>query len=216
MDLEAILFDLDGVLIDSEPRWQEYWTREVFPRVERGTPTLDDVTGRNFREALSRLDDEYGLPDKRSVEESILSEAEQFYRNEESLVFSTDSLFETIQQEGMLVGIVSSSPRSWIDAAVSEYDTHFDIIVSVEDIDKPGKPNPAVYEHAMKNLDVEADGCIVVEDSDTGIEAAAAAGASVIRFQSYGDTEDHPEADAVARDKEALRDLIRRRLFVRQ
>lgn len=212
MDLDAILFDLDGVLIDSEPRWQEYWTHEVFPRVERGTPTLDDVTGRNFREALSRLDDEYGLPDREAVEASILRDAETFYQDDESLVFSTDSVFEAIQRAGVLVGIVSSSPRRWIDAAVGGYDTTFDTIVSVEDIDAPGKPNPAVYEHAMDGLGVDPDSCLVVEDSETGIEAAAAAGASVVRYQSYGDTEDHPQADVIARDKTALRDQIRRRL----
>lgn len=212
MDLDAILFDLDGVLIDSEPRWQEYWTREVFPKVERGTPTLDDVTGRNFREALSRLDDEYGLPDREAVEASILRDAETFYQDDESLVFSTGSLFEEIQRAGVLVGIVSSSPRRWIDAAVSGYDTTFDTIVSVEDIDAPGKPNPAVYEHAMDGLGVDPGSCLVVEDSDTGIEAAAAAGASVVRYQSYDDTEDHPRADAIARDKTALEDQIRRRL----
>lgn len=212
MDLDAILFDLDGVLIDSEPRWQEYWTNEVFPRVKRGTPTLDDVTGRNFREALSRLDDEYGLPDREAVEASILRDAETFYQDDESLVFSTDSVFEAIQRAGVLVGIVSSSPRRWIDAAVAGYDTTFDTIVSVEDIDAPGKPNPAVYEHAMDGLGVDPDSCLVVEDSETGIEAAAAAGASVVRYQSYGDTEDHPQADVIARDKTALRDQIRRRL----
>ena len=212
MDLDAILFDLDGVLIDSEPRWQEYWTNEVFPRVKRGTPTLDDVTGRNFREALSRLDDEYGLPDREAVEASILRDAETFYQDDESLVFSTDSVFEAIQRAGVLVGIVSSSPRRWIDAAVAGYDTTFDTIVSVEDIDAPGKPNPAVYEHAMDGLGVDPDSCLVVEDSETGIEAAAAAGASVVRYQSYGDTKDHPKADVIASDKTALRDQIRRRL----
>jgi haloacid dehalogenase superfamily, subfamily IA, variant 3 with third motif having DD or ED/haloacid dehalogenase superfamily, subfamily IA, variant 1 with third motif having Dx(3-4)D or Dx(3-4)E len=112
----------------------------------------------------------------------------------------------------VLVGIVSSSPRRWIDAAVAGYDTTFDTIVSVEDIDAPGKPNPAVYEHAMDGLGVDPDSCLVVEDSETGIEAAAAAGASVVRYQSYDDTEDHPKADVITSDKAALRDQLRRRL----
>lgn len=212
MSLDVILFDLDGVLFDSEPQWQEYWTQEVFPKVERGTPTLDDVTGRNFREALSRLDDEYGLPDRETVEATVLRDAELFYQETENLVFSTGSLFEEIQRAGVLVGIVSSSPRRWIESAVSGYDTTFDTIVSVEDIDAPGKPNPVVYEHAMDGLSVGPNNCLVVEDSETGIEAAAAAGASVIRYQSYGDSGTHPRADAIARDKPALEDQIRRRL----
>jgi len=212
MELDAIFFDLDGVLIDSEPRWHEYWTQEVFPKVEHGTPALDDVTGRNFREALSRLDEEYSLPEKQSIEQSILRDAEQFYRDKELLVFSNDSLFEVIQREGVLVGIVSSSPRRWIGAVVDVYDTDFDTVISVEDIEDPGKPNPAVYEYAMKRLDVEPRNCLVIEDSTTGIEAAAAAGASVIRYQSYGDTDDHPRADGIARSRKELEDMIRSRL----
>lgn len=205
----AVLFDLDGVLLNSEPYWQDYWQNTIFPNALSGEPTLEDVTGKNFRESVAELDTVYGLPDsKAAVVERIANDAEAIYREKAELTFQTEKLFRDLQEKGIRIGIVSSSPEKWIRLAISEYDVEFDTIVSAEEIDGPGKPDPEIYEQGARNLDISPRECIVIEDSTSGIEAAAAAGATVIRFKSSEQATDHPLVDAVAADREVLEKLI--------
>ncbi|WP_165874903.1 HAD family hydrolase [Natrarchaeobius oligotrophus] len=210
----TVLFDMDGVLVDSEPHWQRYWQTEVFPETVTGQPTLEDVTGRNFRESLIVLDETYGLPGGPDrFEAELESFAETMYRDHVSVVDGMPALVSAIDRRASGIGIVSSSPRRWISMVVDRSPmTEPDVIVSTEDIEAPGKPHPAVYEHAMERLGVDPTDCLVVEDSVNGARAADRAGATVIRYRHGHDVEPIPEAAYVADDCSHLRSLLLARL----
>ncbi|WP_458208025.1 HAD family hydrolase [Haladaptatus sp. NG-SE-30] len=181
---QAVLFDMDGVLVDSEPFWQQFWREHVFAHAETGDPSLEDVTGRNFRESLDELATTYGLPGgaERYARQFELT-AETVYGEHVSITAGMPAFFETLRDRGIDVGIVSSAPAEWIEMVIERFElAPVDIMVSAEDIDLPGKPEPFIYEHAAADLDVSPSSCLVIEDSVNGVRAAARAGSTVIRF----------------------------------
>lgn len=205
----AVLFDMDGVLVDSEPHWNRVWREEVFPHAQRGTPTLDAVTGRNYRESLHELAEEYGFPeDVEHYARQFDDAAGEVYGERVTLTPGVADLFGTLREQGLRVAIVSSSPREWIRTVVERFDLPVDAVVSAMDIDGPGKPAPRVYEHAAERLDVDPAECVVVEDSAHGVRAGADAGATVVRFRRGGGAEAVEGSDAVAADPSALRETV--------
>lgn len=205
----VVLFDMDGVIVDSEQHWGRIWREKIFPQVT-GNPSLGEVTGRDYRETIPELDQKYGLE---SDLEAVLSEFESYGREiyAEKAGSSDEllALFDDLRDRDLAVGIVSSSPREWIQAVVDRFDLEpLSIVLSAGEIDGPGKPEPDVYEAAMAELGVDPAACIVIEDSENGVRAADAAGATVIRFQQSSTAEQMPEADAVADDPSDLRRIL--------
>nr|WP_282594535.1 HAD family phosphatase [Halomarina salina] len=204
------MFDMDGVLVDSEPHWQRFWTEEVFGEAERGTPTLDEVTGRNYRESLAELDAEYGFP--RSVEHyarRFEDRAEDIYGTTVTQTPGIDALFDAVRSRDRGLGVVSSSPHAWISTVVDRFDLDpLDVVVSAMDLDGPGKPAPAIYEHAAAELGVEPEHCVVVEDSVHGVRAASDAGATVVRFKYDESVPTVDGVDALAEDPTDLRETV--------
>lgn len=200
---------MDGVIVDSEPHWNRIWREEVFPRFD-GEPSLDEVTGRDYTETVPELAEKYGLE---TDVEALLVEMERAGAGIYAETADSDpdllALFDFLRERGLDVGIVSSSPRDWIQQIVDRFDLEpLSVVVSAGELDGPGKPAPDVYERAMAELGVESGQCLVIEDSENGVRAAAAAGATVIRFQQSGTAEPLPEADAVADDSASLRAIL--------
>jgi HAD superfamily hydrolase (TIGR01509 family) len=200
---------MDGVIVDSEPHWERIWREDVFPRFD-GDPSLDDVIGRDYTETVPELAETYGLEgDVETVLEAMEDRATAIYAEEAGTDPDLVALFDHLRERGLDVGIVSSSPRDWIRQVVERFGLGpLSVIVSAGEIDGPGKPAPGVYERAMAELGVDPAACIVIEDSVNGVRAAAAAGATVIRFQQSGAAEPLPEADAVADDPAELRAIL--------
>lgn len=211
--IRAVVFDMDGVLVDSEPHWQQYWQEEVFPAAEDGRPTLSDVTGRSFRESLRTIEDEYGLAGTyEEFEEATRSFAEEMYRNDVTVTEGMPELFEAIRASGLSLGIASSSLRPWIEHVVGESALGpVDALVSADDIDAPGKPEPHIYHHAAEELSVEPTACLVVEDSENGVEAASRADATVVRYCCDHAVSPAPRADTTAEEIDDLRSHISER-----
>lgn len=206
---------MDGVLVDSEPHWQRVWRETVFPAAEDGSPSLDEVTGRNYRESLRELDDRYGFPeDVDHYARQFEAAADDVYGERVTLTDGIDDLFDALRERGE-VGIVSSSPHGWIETVVDRFGLDpLDAVVSAEDVDGPGKPAPDVYEWAAARLDRSPATCVVVEDSRNGVRAAASAGATVVRFQrgegatAVEEATTVDEVTAVAADPSELRETV--------
>lgn len=214
MDLPPgpVLFDMDGVLVDSETYWNRFESEWVFGTVvTAGSPAHAEVTGMPFREIYDYLDSEYGATVTKSAFVAKYEErAESLYGEEVELTSGTRALFDGLREAGRSVGIVSSSPRAWINVVRNRFDLDpLDLVVSADDIDGPGKPHPDIYEHAAAGLDVAPAECIVVEDSQNGIAAAVQAGAFTVAFRSTHNAElDLSQADTVVDTFDALRSLL--------
>lgn len=211
--MEAVIFDMDGVIVDSE----QYWHEMEGPLFQEVTPEGIDIedakrmaTGRNFREIYEILDEEYGVTVSREeFLQRYYSVADTIYNERAEVMDGFHELLTSLHEHGVTIALVSSSPREWIDTVMNRFDIDgFNLIVSadtlkVDGVIEKGKPHPAVYRHAAERLGITPQDCVVVEDSDNGIEAAKRAGMHCIGYRN-----DSPEADGTAHGPEELREML--------
>ena len=197
MNPDAVIFDLDGVLLDSEPRWNE--AKEALVR-ETGGSWKDDaprvMMGMSALEWSRYLRDELGVP--LSVEEissAVVARLERRYRETLPLIPGAVDAVRRIADFWRL-GLASSSNREIIDLVLEHagLTDAFTVTVSSEEVAR-GKPAPDVYLEAARRLGADPARCVAIEDSSNGLRSAAAAGAAVVAIPNR---EFPPDPDALA------------------
>ena len=180
--VEAVVFDLDGVIVDSEHVWNE--AREALAR-ERGgrwhEAAQRDMMGMSSLEWSRYMHDVIGLeepPEEISAE--VVRRLEAVYRKELPLIDGAVEAVERLAGRWPLA-LASSSNRELIDLVLdsSRLDRFFRATVSSEEVAR-GKPAPDVYLEAARRLGVPAGRCAAVEDSHNGILSARSAGMRVV------------------------------------
>jgi HAD superfamily hydrolase (TIGR01509 family) len=181
---DAVLFDLDGVLTDSEPWWDD--VRIAFAREHDRRWTHDDqhaVMGANSAEWAATMQSRLRLGHipVDVIEDAIVDGMVDRYRTQASPVIAGAPEAVRRIAASRPVAIASSSHRRVIDAAVDALGLHgvFGAVVSSDDVPS-GKPAPDVYLRAAGLLGVPATRCLIVEDSLNGVRAGIAAGAFVV------------------------------------
>jgi HAD superfamily hydrolase (TIGR01509 family) len=180
--IEAVVFDLDGVLLDTEELWDEA-RRQI--AAERGGRWPEDaqraMMGMSSPEWSRYMHDVVGLaepPEEISAE--VVARLEALYREWLPLI---DGALEAVRRIGSRwpLAIASSSNRPLIDLFLELTETAdlFRVTVSSEEVAR-GKPAPNVYFEAARRLGVAASSCAAVEDSENGIRSAAAAGMRIV------------------------------------
>ncbi|WP_265109215.1 HAD family hydrolase [Halosolutus halophilus] len=213
--MTAVLFDMDGVLVDSEDYWVEFEREELLPTaVPDADVDLAEVSGMNFREIYDYLDDEYETAISREDWiDRFEATAESLYTERVESLDGLHDLLETLDDRGVSTALVSSSPHDWIGLVIDRFDLagEFDEVISADEIDAASKPAPDVFEYAAAEVGVPAEECVVVEDSENGVEAAARAGTTVVayRIDAHGDIDLSP-ADVVVDDAATLREEVLR------
>ena len=179
---DAVVFDLDGLLLDTEQVWDE--VREGLVR-ERGGRWHDgaqaDMMGMSSTEWSRYLHDELGLPEPpEELNRIVVERMEDRYRQQLPLV---DGAAEAVRRLAgrWPLGLASSSNRPLIDLALDLMGVAelFRATVSSEEVDR-GKPAPDVYLEAARRLGVEPENAVAVEDSASGIRSAKAADMGVV------------------------------------
>jgi HAD superfamily hydrolase (TIGR01509 family) len=181
--LQAVIFDLDGLLVDSEPVWFRVRT-EMFGRF--GLEWTDDdqraLMGRSTATWIEYVDRKLeGRLQAREIERETLNAMVSQYRTGNvALMPGAQEALEYCAAR-FAVGLGSGSPRELIDAAIdaNQWSGLFRFVLSSDTVPH-GKPAPDVYEAVMKKLCVASASTVVVEDSGSGILAGKAAGAAVI------------------------------------
>jgi HAD superfamily hydrolase (TIGR01509 family) len=195
--IEAVLFDLDGILIDSEPVWEEVRRGLVAERGGRWQPDSQRrLMGMSTAEWSRYLATELGVdlsPDQ--VARTVIARMVERYRSPLPLLPGAVAAVERLAARWPL-GLASSSPRSLIDAILDRAGLaqRFAATVSTEEV-ASGKPAPDVYVEVSRRLGVRPDRCAAVEDSSNGLRSAHAAGCRVIAIPR---PEFPPEPDALA------------------
>jgi HAD superfamily hydrolase (TIGR01509 family) len=194
MSAKGALFDLDGVLLDSEGIYTEFWSEmdRLFPtnvkdfaHVIKGT-TLDTILPTYF-------------PDKKVQEEikRLLKEHEQSmsYRLFDGVIEFLDAL----KAHSIPAAIVTSSKDEKMESlfkSLPGFAEHFDVILTADDVTR-SKPDPQGYMKAAERLGLKAEDCYVFEDSIAGVEAGCRAGAKVIGLATTNPAEKLNKADKV-------------------
>jgi HAD superfamily hydrolase (TIGR01509 family) len=180
--IEAVVFDLDGVIVDSEHLWDE--VREELAH-ERGGRWHDraqaDMMGMSAPEWSRYMHDVIGLAEPpEEIDEEVVRRLLARYEERLPLI---DGAVEAVKRLAgrFRLAVASSSNRRVIEAvlATSGLAPLFEAVVSSEEVAR-GKPAPDVFLEAARRLDVPPERCAAIEDSGNGIRAAHAAGMRVI------------------------------------
>jgi HAD superfamily hydrolase (TIGR01509 family) len=180
--IEAVVFDLDGLLLDTEQVWDE--VREAVTR-ERGGRWHEraqaDMMGMSSTEWSRYMRDELGVPDPpEEINRVVVERMQERYRERLPVV---DGAVEAVRRIAARwpLGLASSSNRPLIDLALELMGVAelFQATVSSEEVER-GKPVPDVYLEAARRIGVRPQDVAAIEDSASGIRSAKAAGMSVI------------------------------------
>jgi HAD superfamily hydrolase (TIGR01509 family) len=213
--IEAVVFDLDGVLIQSEEVWDE--VREAYVR-ERGGRYDDEVQrammGMSSPEWSRYLHEAAGVPDRpEAINTEVVRRMLASYASHLPLIDGAVDAVRRLAREFTL-GVASSSNRPIIDAVldVAGIAECFAATVSSEEVER-GKPAPDVYLEAAHRLGMAPERCAAVEDSHGGIRSAKAAAMRVIAVPNPTyppDDESLGQADVVLRSlAELTPDVVR-------
>ena len=190
--IKAIIFDMDGVLIDAKEWHYEALNRalELFGYTITRYDHLVTYDGLPTRKKLEMLTKERNLPKELH---GFINEMKQQYTMEIvhakcKPVFQREYAMSKLKTDGYRIGVASNSIRNSIVTMMnmSDLSKYIDIIVSNQDV-KEGKPNPEIYTKAIERLGMKPEDCMVIEDNINGIKAGQAAGAFVMQVETVND-----------------------------
>ncbi|MFE0588592.1 HAD family hydrolase [Micromonospora echinospora] len=196
---DAVIFDLDGVIVDSEPVWEE--VRRAYVAAHGGTwrpDTQRRLMGMSTGEWSRHLSDDLGVDrTAEQVATEVVEEMARRYAERVPLIDGADDVARRLAGRWPL-GLASSSPTRLIAAALAATgltDT-FGATLSTEET-AHGKPAPDVYLAVAARLGVDPARCVAVEDSSNGVRSAAAAGMRVVAVP-HGAYPLDPDAERLA------------------
>lgn len=199
MPFKAIIFDMDGTLVDNLSHWAE--ADEKFLRtyaIERTPEYVTLINGSSLLESVRHIKERYQLAP--SVEELLAEKiaTTNYIYEVAGPTVGAESLLERVRAEQHKVAIASGSPTSRVQQIVDRFGWHqyFDALVSADHVGSVGKPDPAIFLYAAKRLGVDPAECLVIEDARNGLLAAKAAGMSCAVVHS-DPQEDFSRADLV-------------------
>jgi len=213
--LSAVIFDLDGILADSEPRWSEIDAKLL---AEHGVTYRGEhhqsVVGVSYRLAVEFYKKAFDLAVP--TEELMRRRGEiatEFFANRVDLFPNVKEVLEELRQMKMHLAVATSSVSASARPFLHRHHLtkFFEVIVTGEEVEH-GKPAPDIYLWAAKHLGIPADACLVVEDALPGVAAAKAADMRVaaIPDRRFVDPRKyHEEADYVLGSLKELPKLVR-------
>ncbi|MFW5911753.1 MAG: HAD family hydrolase [Halolamina sp.] len=206
--MDALVFDMDGVVVDSEDYWHRAEREALLPRVLDGEgPGLDEITGMPYREIYDYLDENYETQISKAEFVDLYDDtAAGIYRERVALLDCFAEIRESTRDAGVPVALVSSSPTTWMEYVLDRFDLEFDLTLSNDGVDGPGKPEADIYDAATDRLGVDPGDCVAVEDSRNGTLAAERAGMTVVGYRVEHNAEtDLSACDVVCDGSEELR-----------
>lgn len=181
--LQALLFDMDGILADSEPMWNQIDAAMLREHgVSYSGEHKDQVLGVSFPIALQFYLTRYEL--RTTIEEMALrrtSIAHDFYANRIPLFPDATRVLEHAKSLNLRLALATSSVGAFVRPFLERHDLprFFDAIITGEEV-QHGKPAPDIYLQAAQKIGVAPAHCLVVEDALAGVQAGKSAGARVV------------------------------------
>ncbi|OWZ83859.1 HAD family hydrolase [Natranaerobius trueperi] len=213
--IKAVIFDMDGVIIDSEPIHIEIEKKLIKKMgIELDSKQHESYIGMTMEALWEQIRSDFKL--NYSVEELVENHKKEVYNY---LASSALPLFPNIKnlileskQNNLETAVASSSPKKIIELVVNKLDINcfFDYLISGEQVQK-SKPYPDIFLQTAKQLRVSPNQCLVIEDSSNGVKAAKAAEMKCIGFQNPNSgNQDLSVADFIinSKDEVTLKEII--------
>lgn len=207
--IKALIFDLDGLLVDSEPYWDEARRILAFAAGVRWNWSEDDqkaIMGTSTREGVEYLIKHFNLAlSPESVAEKLIDNMVTLYCQQIPFLPGAREVV-ALAADNFITGLASGSPRKLIDSVTSDPALRgkFQVTLSGDQFER-GKPAPDIYLAAAAALAVQPGECICFEDSGNGILAAKQAGMKVV---AVPDSRFHPAVEVLAQADVILTSLL--------
>ncbi len=183
--IQAVLFDLDGTLIDSEYFYFKNWApilKQEFNLQISYEDWIRDFAGHTLAHNVKRLTEDYGYD---VTEEHMWKRTRAAYADSNmsdiELMPGAREILAFLKAEDIRIGLVTSSYRSTVDTVLGKHELldYFEFFVTRECVELP-KPDPEPYRLALTHLGLPADRCVAIEDTSTGSTSALGAGTQLI------------------------------------
>ncbi len=209
--MSAILFDMDGTLIDSEPLWLK---AEIEVMAEVGCH-WDEQDQINCLGGPAERTERYMQERSQNIKPYgyFIDRLHEVMRaritNELDLIPNALSLLKECKDAGIKTALVTASSRDLMTIVLKRFPIGtFDVVVSGDDVEK-SKPDPAPYLLAAKQLSVDISKCLVLEDSLTGVQSGLSSGAKVIGIPNLVQMSEHPNLRVISSlDEITLSDIL--------
>lgn len=181
--LKAVLFDMDGLIFDTESVYKQSWQ---FAALEQGLELSDafyqQFLGVQDQQCEEMLAAHFGQQ-LDMLRYKRVRDSDYQIRREQGIAMKPgfDALFAAIKQRGLKTAIVTSSQLSEVkhNFKGSPYLNQFDLLITADQVEH-GKPSPDCYLMACQQLDLAPQSCLVLEDSNNGVRSGLSAGCNVI------------------------------------
>jgi sugar-phosphatase len=182
--IDTVIFDMDGLLLDTEPLWGTSMLQVAEKHRIPITPErFKETTGLRIYEVTDHWAIHYPWQGKSAneVAEEILDDIISASKGHASVLEGVEQTLQLLQKNHYKIGLASSSPARMINELVDHFNLrgYFDVITSADVVDL-GKPHPAVFMHCAASLGSRSNQCLVLEDSVNGMIAGKAARMKVI------------------------------------
>ena len=215
--IRAVIFDMDGVLIDSEIHWEKRegnFFKEYIPIWTKNDQKK--IMGMTMHAIYKHLVKNYNLPiSEENYKQRINKAAIQIYEKETSLLPNVKETLNFLSQHNIPMAIASSSKQEWINITLKRFELtkFFNPILSVQSLNLESKPSPQVYIKAANQLKLKPQECIVIEDAYAGALAAKSAGCFTIGFRNgFNEGQDLSKADIIAHNFIEIQKIIKKKL----
>ncbi|NYT19685.1 MAG: HAD family phosphatase [Methanosarcinales archaeon] len=202
----SLIFDADGVLVDSMPCHADAWVR-TFSEVGIDITRQDiyDIEGSNHVGVIRLIFKKAGRKaDPELIEKLRVRKRELFFRNKK--ISSFEGMYDLLNclKRHFHLAVVSGSDRPIVDSMMKEfYPNIFEVTISGADVTN-GKPHPEPYLKAIEILGVEKENCLVIENAPLGVDSAKNAGLYCVAVPTYVDAEKLKRADQIFQDHSQL------------
>jgi HAD superfamily hydrolase (TIGR01509 family) len=182
----AVLFDMDGTLVDSEKLWTIAMEDYAASRGRTlSTAARESMVGSNMNRSMRLLLADIGEPageaEIAAAAKWVAARVEQLFRQRLPWRPGAPEALRTTRELGLRTALVTSTIRSLTEVALETIGRDsFEVTVCGDEVDGRNKPDPEPYLRAARMLGVDPAECVAIEDSPTGVAAAEAAGCAVI------------------------------------
>lgn len=210
--MKAVIFDFDGVIVDSEYHWDAE-SLKVYQSFIPSFTKEDDMNlkGRSVHDIYTMLKEKHGVTFSKEEYLAYLEEfTKRIYGELTKPMPGVREFIERLNANNIPMSIASSGQHDWINLALSrlELDGIFNLIVTAQDVGV-GKPDPAVYREAARQMGFDPKDCVAIEDSTNGLRSAKGAGMKCIALHhTQGYIQDLSEADLVIEHFDELTDEV--------
>ncbi|MDF9824759.1 ribulose-phosphate 3-epimerase [Breznakia sp. PF5-3] len=190
-NLQGVLFDMDGVLVDSEQYWVEIAEKILYQHgYHFNEIDKERYYGCSLKQEVELINQYIEISEKNFLDQKQTMVERYPCDYQQMLMPYAKDLIIWLKSKGVKLGIVSSSTRKEINEMLIQCQLQdvFTVIVS-GDMVKHSKPNPEIYQYAMKEMKITNDKVIVIEDSGYGIKAAQEAGLNVIAMKNQANNQ---------------------------